>query len=790
MNPTAPTIQTNPTVAPAVSPTTPASQTSSVDPQAFKQAIQWAAQNPKAPQAVELQSRITSGKYNDTITSLGLKPEQFGYKVPTVSAPPTPPPYNPANPGNPTNEFSKSALPAIGNALISSEKKFGQDIAGAASAILPESMTGIADIKKAAQTHADTTMQLINIIKDRKAKGMDTTNLEKGLQNDLKTAPPQWADLYPSINKTALQVLGDAGGVALDVAAAGALKGVKGVGLVTNITKTAEETAKAKEAYNALTIGGKVLNIAKDAGKTALAGAGIGYGYDVTQRAQNNELNLKPGMGTAIGVAAPLVIGGVKIAGAIAKDQAPRIVNSLIGTTKKNFSYGKNPGRAIAETGMTANSLPDLENKVSQARQEVGSTIGQITDKLEGKAQLPPLSDSLKSIDDAMNKAASQNNQTLLDRLQNVKQSLTQYLVRDSGVPQEYVNHFVDNATAQLEHDGQTELASKLKNIDFSGVKTLSDLKNTVVDNLGEESLKQGGVSNWLKTTADMVASKNPELAKSTIISIGDKNLDNPTFKDALNFKRTIGDVTAFTGNPSDDKLVNSALKQAYGETKDAMNKAAVTADPQLGAQLLKANERYADFTSAEVALRNRIALNQGKNLVSMPIKVGSAAGIITSLATGGVGVPAVLVAVGAGALDKALASTAVKTRIAAWLGKESPEIIAGIVEKNPGIGAVLKKAFSKEYTPIENAVKDIQSIPNKEGGFVRLPTGKVIKQIDDATKQEIYSSIKYLNSGATNKGAEGTLDKLLGKYSISPDLSVAKIKTKLTALLDKTKTK
>lgn len=59
-----------------------------IDPQAFKQAVTWAAQNPDSPQARELQTRITSGKYNSTISGMGLKPEQFGYKEPP--APPLP----------------------------------------------------------------------------------------------------------------------------------------------------------------------------------------------------------------------------------------------------------------------------------------------------------------------------------------------------------------------------------------------------------------------------------------------------------------------------------------------------------------------------------------------------------------------------------------------------------------------------------------------------------------------------------------------------------------------------
>lgn len=70
-------------------PTTPqptGASAGSASPAAFKQAVTWAAANPDAPQAKELQSRIVAGKYNDAIAGLGLKPEQFGYRAPAVPA--------------------------------------------------------------------------------------------------------------------------------------------------------------------------------------------------------------------------------------------------------------------------------------------------------------------------------------------------------------------------------------------------------------------------------------------------------------------------------------------------------------------------------------------------------------------------------------------------------------------------------------------------------------------------------------------------------------------------------
>jgi myosin-crossreactive antigen len=92
------------------------------------------------------------------------------------------------------------------------------------------------------------------------------------------------------------------------------------------------------------------------------------------------------------------------------------------------------------------------------------------------------------------------------------------------------------------------------------------------------------------------------------------------------------------------------------------------------------------------------------------------------------------------------------------------------------------------------NSDKGIMKIINSNKGFVKLSDGKVVKQIDAATKAELYNSLKYLEKDTklvgTSKIQEAVLDKLLEKYKISPDKSVDYIKKRIIALLDKTKTK
>jgi hypothetical protein len=89
-----------------------------------------------------------------------------------------------------------------------------------------------------------------------------------------------------------------------------------------------------------------------------------------------------------------------------------------------------------------------------------------------------------------------------------------------------------------------------------------------------------------------------------------------------------------------------------------------------------------------------------------------------------------------------------------------------------------------------QRAVDKFKNTPGKQGGYVRMPSGKIIKAIDEPTKAEIYKTIKYLNEGEVVTANERVLNNLMNKYEISYELSVAQIKQKLSNLLEKTKTR
>lgn len=152
------------------------------------------------------------------------------------------------------------------------------------------------------------------------------------------------------------------------------------------------------------------------------------------------------------------------------------------------------------------------------------------------------------------------------------------------------------------------------------------------------------------------------DLGQPIIKTLGDKNLKALSPIEASKIKTQIGDLTAWTGNPTDDKLVNLALKQTYGKIKEKIGTVVPEVKPL--------NESYANLTSAEIATKYRDKITSRQNLVSLAPKVIGGGGILYGVMTGNL--PIVLESIGALGVDQVLGSTMVKSRIAAGIAKLS----------------------------------------------------------------------------------------------------------------------
>jgi hypothetical protein len=369
------------------------------------------------------------------------------------------------------------------------------------------------------------------------------------------------------------------------------------------------EASKAKTVFGLVKQGAKV-----GAVQSSLAGAGQAL-------EQNKSVEQAVTEGAQSGVAGAVLGGGIPVAGAAAKaviskviPKPDRIINSLIRPLLKDLSYGKNPGRAIAEEGIVANSLEDLAAKVSERRKAVGKEIASKLTSGDVVHKRLNISDTLAPIDEAMKRAqqAPRTNAALISRLKSLK-----------------------------------------------------------ADILGEVADEAGNIT----TT---------------------RQLDDISPHEAFKVKKLIGDITKFTGNQSDDQAANRALKRIYGGIKEKINKAVPGVD--------KLNEKYADLTTAEVAAKYRDKIVQRQNLIGIsPKAFGIGTGIITAVATGGSAIPAVLAGVAGGALDEALSTPAVKTRVAAWLQKASPQEQAAVFRAVPGLADAVKRVIIPQLTTFGN---------------------------------------------------------------------------------------
>ncbi|MGH7872779.1 MAG: hypothetical protein ACREQO_11245, partial [Candidatus Binatia bacterium] len=450
-------------------------------------------------------------------------------KLPTKTAPSAPTNTSLFKPNDPEG--------AVLNAVTTSEQNAGKDI----SATIAENLPSVKFAQGQAQASNQQLGQVFQRVLEKRHQlalaGKDTSQLDSILQEDAKTlGVTNLNELLPTAAKKSTgQILGDFGGVALDAATAGTLeKAATSWKLLDAAEKTRLASMGVTDAVKATTVAQKLGLVAKNTAIKSLAGGAVGYGYDVSQNLQQGKTGASafaPGAGTAIGAALPAAFGLFDAGKIAASEFASRIDNSLIKPLPKQFRYGANPGRTMADLGITGNSFDDLETNVRKAKSDIGSQLNDVASQLHDKAQgtTIDLTQQLAPINDAMQKAASNNDQGVLNRLQSAKRA--------------------------------------------------------ILEDLGVKIDKEG---------------------TPVIVSNGPRDLQNATFADAIDVKRKIGDLTKFTGNVSDDKTVNLALKQVYGRVNAATKSLAGTVDSELASKFDALNKKYADLQTAQIAIQHR----------------------------------------------------------------------------------------------------------------------------------------------------------------------------------------
>lgn len=483
----------------------------------------------------------------------------------------------------------------------------------------------------------------------------------------------------------------------------------------------------------AKTVGGAVraLGVGKKVGGLlGVTGAGTtgGYAVDVGAGLQEGESipqALKPGVGTAIGAILPPALEGAVVATRVAQkataNAAPRIINSLIKPLLKDFSYGKNPGRAVANEGIVANSLDELADKIRSRRNSVGQEIDSLGTRItESQKQL--------------------------------------------SIP-----------TIQVEKSLVTPLPSTMITVRESLKPIDEAIKKAIEDNMPDAANRLNGIKRALTT---ILIPQTTKSGKLVAVSAGSKLVDNLTWQQARKFKTKVGDLTAFTGNPTDDKLVNAALKRVYGQIKEEMERVAERVGPKFAKETKRLNELYADLSSAEIATTYRDKIQSRQNLVGLtPTIAGLGSAVIALITTGGAALPAVLFGVGGAALDKALSSPYVKTRVARWLAKASPEERSLVFSKAPQLEGAIGRVFQNSpgdvvaRSPVGGAIKDYAKNPKLGLQLEDVSKKNIPKELEPIaeearkykTVEEFVKAQPAIYHGTPNKFSKFAKDKMYG---------------------------
>lgn len=258
----------------------------------------------------------------------------------------------------------------------------------------------------------------------------------------------------------------------------------------------------------------------------------------------------------------------------------------------------------------------------------------------------------------------------------NPAKSITKY-----GITGNSLDELAQNIQTKIDDVG-TQLDDVLKNtktkVSIDSTKILNPIDDAI-NNLGKAKRTNATVINRLNDT------------KADILDIiGNKKTLTPV--EARELKTTIGSLAKWTGNASDDKVVNKSIQQIYGNLKGKIEVIAPEAKTL--------SEDMANLITAKEATIYRDTITQRQNLVSLSGKTVGGIGILGGLgyyATTGDdrGLKTALAGIGLTQMDKVLGSSAFKTNLAKVLSTMKPEQVQNIVDKYPALSDTIRGIIS-----------------------------------------------------------------------------------------------
>lgn len=192
-------------------------------------------------------------------------------------------------------------------------------------------------------------------------------------------------------------------------------------------TNTAQKIGKGVEQVAEFAVPGAAgLKVAKVPGLVNLA-ARVGteaLGAGATTLAQTGDLQQAKD-GAMISGAFP--VAGKALDSVKNSKLGGKLINSLIKTKQNDLAFGKNPGKTVAELGITGNTLEGLIKNIGDKKKEIGTQIGTILNGATAQGVKLSLKDSFGALDEAIAhaKKAELSNAPLITKLENLKTDLT-----------------------------------------------------------------------------------------------------------------------------------------------------------------------------------------------------------------------------------------------------------------------------------------------------------------------------------------------------------------------------
>lgn len=261
-----------------------------------------------------------------------------------------------------------------------------------------------------------------------------------------------------------------------------------------------------------------VANLTARAGTEALGSGGVTL-------AQTGDID-EAKTGAAIGAAFP--VAGKTLDVIKNEKNAGRLINSLIKTKTADLSFGKNPGKTVAELGVVGNTLEGLAENIGTKKKEVGEKIGSLVKLATQQGKKIDLSSAFSTIEEAIKKAkkAELTNAPLITKLENLKTDLTKGKNLSNLTPEEAFQLKQD--VAELTKFTGNPSDDKAANAALMDIySNIRNKINTAVG--GKDILKLNNDYGNLLTAEKAANKRNASLEGQNLLSLGGKTLAGGT---------------------------------------------------------------------------------------------------------------------------------------------------------------------------------------------------------------------------------------------------------------------